>query len=581
MRAMLGAARPAAGKLLVATMLGVGAMACAIGLAATSAWLISRSSQRPEQSAVALAIVAVQAFALGRGLLRYAERLVSHDAAFTVLARLRVRVYERIEPLAPAGLRAFRSGELLARLVGDVDSIQDLLLRVLPPFVIAVVVGLLAVALQAAVLPAAGIVLAAAMALGIVAVPWLSGRLSARTAARQAGARGELSASVVELLSGAQELSVHGTLGAALERAGAADAELARLAGTSARTAGVGQALATALCGVAMWGSLALGVAAVAGGHLDGVWLAGLALVPLAAFELISPLPGAMQSLQGVRRSSERLSEVIDAEVPVSEPERPRARASGAGAVRIRGLRCRHPDQERWALSGVDLDLPPGARVALIGPSGAGKTTLAWALVRFLPYRGSIALDGVEIDDLPAEEVRRVVGLVAQDAHIFDTTIEENLRLARRDAGEAELLQALERVRLLDWVRGLPDGLATEVGEQGRLISGGQRRRLALARALLARFPILILDEPAEHLDLPTARALTSEFIDAARGHTLLLITHRLEGLQEMDEIVLLDGGRVAERGTHASLLGRGGRYAALWRESGLGDGGTLGDGGV
>ena len=570
MREMLGASRPVLGKLVAATLLGAGAMACTIGLAATSAWLISRSSQRPEESAVAVAIVAVQAFALGRGLLRYAERLVSHDAAFSVLARLRVRVYERIEPLAPAGLRAFRSGELLARLVGDVDSVQDLLLRVLPAFAIALIVGVLAVALQAAMLPAAGLVLLGALALGVAPVPWLTGRLAARTAARQARARGELSATVVELLSGARELTVHGTIGVALDRARAADSELAELASSSARTAGVGQGLASGLSGLAMWGSLALGVAAVADGHINGVLLAGLALVPLAAFELIGPLPAATQSLQGVRRSSARLSEVIEAEVPVNEPTRPRARGSGAGALRVRGLRCRYPGQDRWALSGVDLDLSPGSRVALIGPSGAGKTTLAWALVRFLPYRGSIALDGVEIDDLPAEEVRRVVGLVAQDAHIFDTTIEENLRLARREASETELLDALERVRLLDWVETLPDGAATEVGEHGQRISGGQRRRLALARALLARFPVLILDEPAEHLDLPTARALTSEFLDAAAGRTVLLITHNLEGLEEMDEIVLLEGGRVAERGTHAVLMERDRRYAMLFREQRL-----------
>jgi thiol reductant ABC exporter CydC subunit len=567
MREMLGASRPVLGKLVVATLLGAGAMACAIGLIATSAWLISRSSQRPEESAVAVAIVAVQAFALGRGLLRYAERLVSHDAAFAVLARLRVRIYERIEPLAPAGLRAFRSGELLARLVGDVDAVQDLLLRVLPAFAIAIVVGLFTVVLQAAMLPAAGLVLAVALALGIAPVPWLTGRLAAHTAARQAHARGELSASVVELLSGAQELTVHGTIGVALDRARAADRELARLAGSGARTAGVGQGLASALSGLAMWGSLALGVAAVADGRVNGVLLAGLALVPLVAFELIGPLPAATQSLEGVRRSSARLSEVIETEVPVREPERPRVRASGPGGLSVRGLRCRYPGQDRWALSGVDLDLTPGARVALIGPSGAGKTTLAWALIRFLPYRGSIALDGVEIDDLPAEEVRRVVGLVAQDAHIFDTTIEENLRLARRGATEAELLDALERVRLLDWVRTLPEGPATEVGEHGRRISGGQRRRLALARALLARFPVLILDEPGEHLDAPTARALTCEFLDAARGRAVLLITHSLEGLQEMDEIVLLEGGRVAERGTHATLLERDRRYASLWRD--------------
>ena len=574
MRTMLSAARPAARRLALATLVGAGAMACAIGLTATSAWLISRSSQRPEQSALAVAIVAVQAFALGRGLLRYVERLVAHDAAFRVLERMRVRIYERLEPLAPAGLPVFRSGELLARLVDDVDSIQDLLLRVLPAFAIAVLVGGLAVAIEIPMLPAAAAILAVTLATALTAVPWLTGRLAARTAAREAGARGELYASVVELLEGTPELTVNGTIGTALARAADADAELARLARAAGRTAGIGQGLASALSGIAMWGSLAVGVAAVASGHTDGVLLAGLALVPLAAFELTSPLPAATQALEGVRSSSARLAQVLDAPVPVSDPVRPRARASGHGSLRVRDLRVRHPGQERWAVANVDLDLPAGARVALVGPSGAGKTTLAWALLRFLPYRGSITLDGVEIDELAGEDVREVVGLVAQDAHVFDTTIEENLRLARRDAGEADLLRALAAARLLDWVRSLPAGLATEVGEHGGRMSGGQRQRLALARVLLAAFPVLILDEPAEHLDPPTARALTADLLDGAAGRTVLLITHRLEGLEAMDEIVLLDGGRVLERGTHRELLALGGRYAARWALSGPAAGG-------
>jgi len=412
------------------------------------------------------------------------------------------------------------------------------------------------------------------LATALTAVPWLTGRLAARTAAREAGARGELYASVVELLEGTPELTVNGTIGTALARAADADAELARLARAAGRTAGIGQGLASALSGIAMWGSLAVGVAAVASGHTDGVLLAGLALVPLAAFELTSPLPAATQALEGVRSSSARLAQVLDAPVPVSDPVRPRARASGHGSLRVRDLRVRHPGQERWAVANVDLDLPAGARVALVGPSGAGKTTLAWALLRFLPYRGSITLDGVEIDELAGEDVREVVGLVAQDAHVFDTTIEENLRLARRDAGEADLLRALAAARLLDWVRSLPAGLATEVGEHGGRMSGGQRQRLALARVLLAAFPVLILDEPAEHLDPPTARALTADLLDGAAGRTVLLITHRLEGLEAMDEIVLLDGGRVLERGTHRELLALGGRYAARWALSGPAAGG-------
>ena len=584
LRRTLALARPAAGRLTLATLLGAGAVGAAIGLIATSAWLISRSSERPEESVVAVAIVGVQFFALSRGLCRYGERLVGHDAAFRVLADLRVRIYERLERLAPLGLPAFRSGELLARLVHDVDSLQDLLLRVLPPFAIALIVGAATVLLEWWMLPVAGAILLVALLLAGVLVPWLTGVLAGRAEARQAAARGELSASVVDLLEGAPELLVNGATSVQLGRTLQVDAEVTRIARASARTAGIGQGL-TALCsGLAMWGALLAGVAAVRAGTLSGVLLAGIALIPLVAFELVAGLPTATQILQRVRRSAARVFEVIDATPPVMEPEHPLALPSQRGApppagpdapstspphtLRVRGLRASYPGAPRPALDGVDLDLGPGRRVAVVGPSGAGKSTLAGVLLRFLDYEGppeSVTLDGAPLEDLDGEDCRRVVGLVAQDAHVFDNTIEENLRLARRGATREQLCEALARARLLDWIETLPEGLGTEVGERGARMSGGQRQRLAIARALLADFPILILDEPGEHLDTQTADAILADLLAITRDRATLLITHRLAELQEVDEVLVLDRGRVIERGTHAELLCMDGRYAELW----------------
>jgi thiol reductant ABC exporter CydC subunit len=594
----LAIARPAVGRLTLATLLGAGAVAAAIGLIATSAWLISRSSQRPQESAVAIAIVGVQFFALSRGLCRYGERLVGHDAAFRVLADLRVRVYERLERLAPLGLPAFRSGELLARLVHDVDALQDLLLRVLPPFAIALVVGAVTVGLVWWMLPAAGLILLVALVLAGVLVPWLTGTLAARAEARQAATRGELTASVVDLLEGAPELLANGATGAQLRRTLAADAEVTRIARATARTAGIGQGLTRLCSGLAMWGALLVGVAAVRAGRLDGVLLAGIALIPLVAFELVAGLPTATQTLARVRRCAARVFEVLDTPPPVTEPAHPVALASapfppftpepdGAlaaqpdtavalrphapHALQLRGLRSRYPGAPGWALDGLDLDLSPGRRVAAVGPSGAGKSTLAGVLLRFIPYEGgSVTLDGVQISELDGDELRRVVGLVAQDAHVFDSTLGENLRLARRDATHERLLAALAEVRLLDWAQRLPAGLDTEVGERGARMSGGQRQRLAIARALLADFPVLVLDEPGEHLDTPTADAIVADLLALTRGRATLLITHRLAGLREVDEVLVLDRGRVVERGTHADLLALDGHYAALWlREHG------------
>ena len=560
--------RPVRGRLALATLIGAGAAGAAIGLIATSAWLISRAAQHPQESAIAVAIAGVQFFALARGLCRYGERLVGHDAALRALSDLRVKVYEHLERLAPLGLPVFGSGDLLARLIHDIDALQDLLLRVLPPFAIALGVGAATVALMIWMLPAAGLVLLAGLLLAGTLVPWLTSTMAARREARQAAARAELTTTVLDLLQGAPELAVNGATAGQLERARRADGSLTRIAASTARTAGLGQGMTSLCCGLAMWGALAVGVSAVHAGQLNGVLLAGLALIPLVAFELVSGLPAATQTLQRVRGSAARVSEVMEAQAPVIEPAHPLALPSSPYAIRARGVGFTYPRAPRPALAGVDLDLRPGRRVALVGPSGAGKSTLAGVLLRFLAYQeGSVALNGVELAELDGEDCRRVVGLVSQEAHIFDSTIEENLRLARREASEEELRAALAGVRLLEWVETLPAGLGTEVGEHGARLSGGQRRRLTVARALLADFPLLILDEPGEHLDTPTADAIVADLLSLSRSRATLLITHRLTGLQDVDEVLVMERGRIAERGSHAELLAAGNAYAALWRQ--------------
>jgi len=293
----------------------------------------------------------------------------------------------------------------------------------------------------------------------------------------------------------------------------------------------------------------------VADGRLSGVALAVVVLTPLAAFEAVLGLPLAVQYRQRVGRSAERVFEVLDAPEPVREPERPRPAPATPFPLVLRGLSARHPGQDRDALAGLDLMLHQGRRIAVVGPSGSGKTTLAQVLLRFLDARsGGYTLAGVDAHTLDGDDVRRLVGLCAQDAHLFDSTVRENLLLARRNATEGELRAALARARLLEWADSLPDGLDSLVGEHGARLSGGQRQRLALARALLADFPVLVLDEPAEHLDLPTADALTADLLAATEGRTTLLITHRLAGLRDVDEVLVLDAGRVVQRGTYAEL---------------------------
>jgi ABC-type multidrug transport system fused ATPase/permease subunit len=310
-----------------------------------------------------------------------------------------------------------------------------------------------------------------------------------------------------------------------------------------------------------------LGIIAVRAGRLDVVLLAVIAVVPLAAFELASGLPAATQTLQRVRPALGRVSEVLESEPAVSDPPRPQPLPPAFSRVCVRGLRCRYHKHGPWVLDGVDLDLVPGRRVALVGPSGAGKSTLAEVLLRFVPYQeGTVTLGGVDLSHLRGDDCRRMVGLVAQDAHIFDATLEANLRLARPQATPEQLRHALGRVRLLEWVDGLPEGLATRVGEHGGRLSGGQRQRLAAARALLAAFPVLVLDEPGEHLDTDTADAIVADLLEGCGDQALLLITHRLAGLEGVDEVIVLDAGRVVQRGEHTELVGVDGPYRELWR---------------
>lgn len=559
-------ARPVRARLALTCSLGAGAVLADIGLIATAAWLVSAAAGRPNESRLALAIVGVQFFGLSRGLLRYGERLAGHAAALELLAHLRVRCYERLEQLAPAGLLAFRRGDLLTRMVADIDELGDLVVRVLPPFVIALAVGAATVGLLWWLLPAAGLILGVALLLAGTTVPRLTGALARRREARSARARADLNSALVDLTEGSAELLAFGAAEGQLATIEGIDAELTGVTRSAADTAGVGGALTTLLTGLAGWGCLVVGIPAVLSGRLPRTDLAVVALVPFATLELVAALPPATQALNRVRQAAARVFGMLQAPLPVTEPARPASVPGGRGDLVARGVRARHPGATVPALRDVDLRLPTGRRVAVVGPSGAGKSTLAEVLLRFLATEaGTVRLDGVALDQLRGDDVRRTIGLVGQDAHLFDTTIAANLRIGRPSATDGDLREVLGRVGLRTWVEDLPDGLATEVGRDGGRVSGGQRRRLALARALLAEFDVLVVDEPAEHLDPPAADAVLHDLLAVAEARSLLLITHRLTGLDGVDEIVVMDGGRVVERGRHDALVARGGRYADLW----------------
>ncbi|TLQ44903.1 thiol reductant ABC exporter subunit CydD [Streptomyces marianii] len=569
-RGMAGALR---GRLVLALVLGSLALGSAVGLMAVSGWLISRASEQPPVLYLMVAVTATRAFGIGRAVFRYAERLVSHDAVLRMLADLRVGVYRRLERIAPAGLRRTRRGDLLSRLVADVDALQDYWLRWMLPAGAALFVGAASVGFTAWLLPEAGAVLAVGLFAAGVAVPALSGMFARRAERRLAPARGVLATQVVDLLKGTAELTVTGALARRTAGVREADRVLTRIASRAAAATALGGGLSAVACGLTVAFAAYAGVTAVHSGRVEGVELAVVVLTPLAAFEAVVGLPLAVQYRQRVKRSAQRVFEVLDAPVPVSEPAEPVPAPASVFPLEVRGLTVRHAGGREDALSGFDLTLTAGRRVAVVGSSGSGKTTLAQALLRFLDVRaGTYTIGGTDATALDGDTVRRRVGLCAQDAHLFDSSIRENLRLARTGASEEELRAALAAARLLDWAEGLPDGLDTLVGEHGAQLSGGQRQRLALARALLADFPVLLLDEPAEHLDLATADALTADLLAATEGRTTVLITHRLRGLDTVDEVLVLDEGRTVQRGPYAELVATDGPLSRMLERERAGD---------
>jgi len=530
-------------RLVLAAVPGALAAVCSVGLLATSAWLISRAAQRPPVLYLMAPAAVVQAFALGRAVLRYAERLAGHDAALRLLAERRVRAYDALARLAPAGLSGYRSGDLLARLVADIDSLADRWLRVRLPYAAAALAGAGAVAVVGVLSPAAGLVLAATLAVAALAAPAVAIALSRREERDLAPLRGELAAATMELLDGAGELAAFGADGRALAAVQGKGARVGDATIRSGYARGAGAAVSALAAGAAVLGAVFFAVPAVRGGALAGVLLAVVVLTPLAAHEVFAGLAPAAQQVPRLRAAQARVAEVTSRPAPVAEPPTPAALPGPPYDLAVRGLTAGWaPGQD--VLRDVWLDVPAGSRVAVTGPSGSGKTTLAMVLLRFLDFRaGEVTLGGTDIRTLDSGEVRSVIGLCEQDAHVFDSTLEANLRLAKPSATGGELRSALARARLLDWTDSLPLGLATPVGEHGARLSGGQRQRLALARVLLADFPVVILDEPAEHLDEETAGEVTSDLLSAVAGRTVLLITHRPVPPGTVDQVLRLDAG--------------------------------------
>jgi ABC-type transport system involved in cytochrome bd biosynthesis fused ATPase/permease subunit len=639
-----------------AILLGCAAAAANMGLLGTAAYLIAAAALKPVLVLLILPIYMVRVMGVGRAGLRYAERLAGHSLTLRLLAELRSWAFGRLVPLAPGQLRQYRSGDMLTRLVGDVEELQNVYLGVVAPGAVACAIGALTFGLLADFDRSLAWALVGLLAAAGLAVPLLGLALGGGTGRRQRALQAERTALIVDSVQGVQDILACGRRTDRLEDLASLDRMLARMQRRLALIGGLQHALHDLAMNLGLCIVLVLSIPSVAAGRIDGVYLGVLALVALSAFESVQPLGPAFTALGRTTAAGQRVFAVADAAPLVSDPPRPlpapapalwtpvsrseRDVAPWAGNPGLKsgewvmsgqavpkvtqdrvetrswarhdGTRKRVPaalngggsrtgplpvapltsapsvpalafdhvsfsypagdghdgddgKTRRLALDDVSFVIRRGTWVAVVGSSGCGKSTLLrLALRAWDPTDGSVLLDGHDIRRYTLDDLRACYAFVAQDTYLFNETLRANMQLGRPGATDDEIRWTLEVAHLADYVDTLPDGLQTRVGEQGVRLSGGERQRLAMARALLKDAPLLLLDEPTAHLDLATESGVLHALAAAMRGRTVLMATHRLVMMERMDEILVLDGGRVVERGTHAQLHAAGGLYRRL-----------------
>ncbi|HUE97725.1 MAG TPA: thiol reductant ABC exporter subunit CydD [Anaerolineales bacterium] len=537
-----------------------------VALIGTSAWLISTAALHPSIAELGVSVVGVRFFGIARGVFRYLERLVSHNVTFRLLSRLRVWFYEKLEPLAPARLMEYKSGDLLARVIGDVETLENFYVRVISPSLTAILIGLGVSIFFASFYPPIAVVLVSLfLTLGLI-LPLLTQIISRAPGQKLIIQRADIQSQLVDGIQGIADLLAFGRgtdrlnqISLTAETYGATQRRMARISG-------VHSALGTFLTNLGLWLVLFLVIPEVTAGNIQGVMLGTFALMTLASFEAVTPLPIAAQMWNASREAAERLFEVVDSEPAVRDDTRYSKPDDRTSNIEFSNVSFAYSTQSIPALQGVSFKIPAGKSIAIVGPSGAGKSTLANLLLRFWDYElGEISLGGAALKALNQDEVRKRFALVSQNSYFFNTSIRENLRLARRATSQEEIESAARAAQIDEFIMNLPKGYDTLIGEQGLRLSGGERQRLAIARALLKDAPILIFDEPTANLDPQTEKQVLDTLFEMMQARTSLLITHRLVGLENVDEIVVMDMGQIVERGTHRELLMRKGLYRRLW----------------
>lgn len=558
---------PFAPWMALAALLGLATVGSSIGLMATSAYIIAKAALHPSVAELQLAIVGVRFFGLSRGLSRYLERYVSHHVTFKLLARLRVWFYEQIEPLAPARLMSYRSGDLLSRIVSDIDTLEHFFVQVIAPPVVALFTALLVGLLLARYDWRLAVTALFFLGLAGLGLPWLTYRLTGNLGARLVAVRAELKVVLIDTLQGLADVLVCGREHSQLAQVNRVSHTLTTIQARLAWFTGLHTALSGLLANLATVAILVVAIPLVRSGQVDGVYLGVFVLATLASFEAVAPLSAAFQNLESSLAAARRLFELVDAEPaveenvaktrPLTDDHRPPTEKTNlllledfdapprSLSLVVENLHFRYQPTEPPVLNGLSFSLPAGGRLAIMGPSGAGKSTLVHLLLRFWDYQaGRIELGGRDLRSFSPEEVRGLISVVSQQTHLFNTTVRENLLMARPDATAEEMVQAARQARIHDFIESLPQGYETWLGEYGLRLSGGERQRLAIARAILKDAPLLILDEATTHLDAVVEHEVRQALEPLLKGRTTLIITHRSSDLVLADGVLLLEAGK-------------------------------------
>ncbi len=558
--------------MMIGGLLSLLAMLAAIGLLSLSGWFIAATAYAGLQVATAKAFnfflpsIGVRLFAMTRTLARYGERVISHDATFRILETLRTWCYNRIEPLSPARLGRHHTGDLLTRIITDIDTLDNLYLRVLTPTAVAIAVVAMLVGFIGYFDTKMAILSGVLFIVGGALIPFFAD-LAARTAAQKLNEEtAKLRTTLVDGIQGLATLLACGADARHLQRISGRHLALIRSETRLSHVTGLTTALMGLVSGLAVVGVLFIGVKLLSDGDLSGPHLALIVLAVMAGFDAVIPLPNAFQYLGQTRKAAARLHEVTNVPPAVTYPATPAPQAL-PGSMAFNGVYFSYARTDRPVLENIRFAVEPGEHIAVMGATGTGKSSLLYLLSRFEdPAKGEIRIGGYLLSELSEEALRANLCIVAQQAHIFNGTIRDNLLLANPGAGDHALDEALSAVQLTDVVGALPDGLDTWVGEAGRMLSGGQARRLTIARAVLSQAPIWAMDEPTEGLDTETAEAMMHRLLDRGRRKTVIMVTHRPEAVERMDRVVVMETGRVAAIDTPKNLQQRNALFRRLIR---------------